>query len=130
MKKNAAKPWKDSHVRYTVRLSRKQAEIVLTALYEWAGVEDHALSGAPYVRKLMRTKEQLQKQLEKAGYYLPLLLALLVTGCGQQTSCRLIPIAGTEKPGFTGSCPSGQVVTGISGSTLTCAEVSVLCPTK
>lgn len=66
----------------------------------------------------------------KAYRMLPLLLLVLLTACGKDTSCRILPVAGTEKPVAGNSCPQGQVVTGISGSVLTCAEVSVLCPTK
>ena len=124
---------------YTIKLTEKQLDAVTTALNEWGQVEGYAVSGAAHKRyfdqvrhsiDLQHTKQVFARPLDKWGRFAVLALVLLLSACGKETSCRILPVAGTEKPVSGTSCPYGQVVTGFSGSVLTCAEVSVLCPTK
>lgn len=59
-----------------------------------------------------------------------LLYLALLASCGKDTSCRIIPVPGTQKQYPAGTCPQGQVVTGLANNLLTCSEVSVVCPTN
>lgn len=55
-----------------------------------------------------------------------ILVLLVLSACGKETSCRLLP--GKESTYFDGKCPSGQVLVGVQGNSITCAEATILCP--